>query len=394
MSTKIIDLDLLTSPSTADIIPVLDVNDNNVAKRMTLGTMPLSTPTQTALDLKLNATAVSAFGLTLVDDADATTARATLGLGTLATQSGTFSGTSSGTNTGDNATNSQYSGLASSKQDTLISGTNIKTVGGTSLLGSGDVPVGTVTAVSIATANGFSGSSSGGATPALTIIAGAITPTSINGNAITAGTGTLALSTFTLTVAGTASITGTNTGDQTTVSGNAGTATTLQNARTINGVSFNGSANIFSYIFVGTSSGAATTGANVTPVDVPGLVWTYEANSTYVFRWIGGITSTAATTGVGFQLNVSSAITRIQMTFVHQLAAGVSGTLTGGSSNADDASLGTSSAQPATTTNPVTGWGLLVTGANTGTAQLRFRSETTAVTSFDIGAVLVVEKVI
>jgi len=37
---------------------------------------------------------------------------------------------------------------------------------------------------------------------------------------------------------------GTNTGDQTTVSGNAGSATVLQTARTIAGVSFNGSANI------------------------------------------------------------------------------------------------------------------------------------------------------
>jgi hypothetical protein len=37
---------------------------------------------------------------------------------------------------------------------------------------------------------------------------------------------------------------GTNTGDQTTITGNAGTATTLQTARNINGVSFNGSANI------------------------------------------------------------------------------------------------------------------------------------------------------
>lgn len=47
--------------------------------------------------------------------------------------------TLAGSNTGDNATNTQYSGLASSKQDTLVSGTNIKTVNGTSLLGSGDL---------------------------------------------------------------------------------------------------------------------------------------------------------------------------------------------------------------------------------------------------------------
>lgn len=52
---------------------------------------------------------------------------------------------------------------------------------------------GTVTAVSIATANGFSGSSSGGATPALTIVAGAITPTSVNGLTISTTTGTFTL---------------------------------------------------------------------------------------------------------------------------------------------------------------------------------------------------------
>ncbi len=39
-------------------------------------------------------------------------------------------------------------------------------------------------------------------------------------------------------------ITGTNTGDQTTITGNAGSATVLQTTRTINGVAFNGSANI------------------------------------------------------------------------------------------------------------------------------------------------------
>ena len=54
----------------------------------------------------------------------------------------TVIGNTSGTNSGDNATNSQYSGLAASKQETLVSGTNIKTINSTSLLGSGDIVIG------------------------------------------------------------------------------------------------------------------------------------------------------------------------------------------------------------------------------------------------------------
>ena len=53
----------------------------------------------------------------------------------------TVIGNTSGTNTGDNAVNSLYSGLAASKQDTLVSGTNIKTINGSSILGSGDLVV-------------------------------------------------------------------------------------------------------------------------------------------------------------------------------------------------------------------------------------------------------------
>lgn len=98
-----------------------------------------------------------------------------------------------------------------------------------------DTATGTVTSVSVVTANGVSGSvATSTTTPAITLTLGAITPTSVNGNTITTGTGTLTLSTFTLTVAGTASVSGTNTGDQTitltgdvTGSGTGSFATTL-----------------------------------------------------------------------------------------------------------------------------------------------------------------------
>lgn len=280
----------------------------------------------------------------LSDVASASSARTNLGLGTLATQSGTFSGTSSGTNTGDQVnisgnaatvtTNANLTGpvtsagnataigsgvvtlamqanmataslvyrkttgsgapevntLATLKTDLGLTGTNtgdqsLSSLGGTTVGQSvftltnpsavtfprfnadnsvtalsasaflsaigGGTGNGTVTAVSVATTNGVSGSSSGGATPALTLTLGAITPSSVNGNTVTSGTGTLTLSTFTLTVAATASVSGSNTGDQVNVSGssgsctgNAATATALQSARTINGTSFDGTVNI------------------------------------------------------------------------------------------------------------------------------------------------------
>lgn len=135
----------------------------------------------------------------------------------------------------------------------------------------------------------------------------------------------------------------------------------------------------------------AATGANTTPISLSGLSWSYATNSIYFFRWIGRVSPAAATTGCGFQLDVSSAVTDITMTFFHQLAN--TGTLSGGHSIADDASVGVSSGFPGTSNYPVCGSGMLRTGANTGTAQLRFRSETTAVTTARAGMTLVVEKV-
>lgn len=67
----------------------------------------------------------------------------------------------------------------------------------------------------------------------------------------------------TLTVPLDATVSGTNTGDQTTVSGNAGTATALQTSRNINGVAFNGTADITVPAAAGTLTGA-TLAAGVT----------------------------------------------------------------------------------------------------------------------------------
>ncbi len=97
------------------------------------------------------------------------------------------------------------------KQATLVSATNIKTVGGISLLGSGDIPTsgaGTVTSVAVTTANGVSASVANPTSAAnLTFILGAITPASVNSVVVSGG------STPRLTVTGTTAVSGTNTGD-------------------------------------------------------------------------------------------------------------------------------------------------------------------------------------
>jgi len=72
---------------------------------------------------------------------------------------------------------------------------------------------GTVTAVSVATANGVSGTvANATTTPAITLTLGAITPTSVNGIALSGS------STPTLAVTGTTAVSGTNTGDVTLAS--------------------------------------------------------------------------------------------------------------------------------------------------------------------------------
>jgi hypothetical protein len=145
------------------------------------------------------------------------------------------------------------------------------------------------------------------------------------------------------------------------------------------------------FMFKGVLASDVSTGANVTPVNVTGLVFTYEANSTYVVEVFALMQSPAATTGYGLQFDVSTAITAQGFAFFHQLAN--TGTLSGGSSIADDASVGVSSGVPTLNVNvPLYGSGIIRTGANTGTAQLRLRSETTAVATMKAGSAMRVHK--
>lgn len=140
------------------------------------------------------------------------------------------------------------------------------------------------------------------------------------------------------------------------------------------------------------SSGATTTAANTTPVSVSGAVFTYATNAVYRIWVMGRLNSTAATTGAALQFDLSSAVTAIDVQGFHTLAA--TGTTTGFSSIADDTSQSVSSGVPTGPLDvPIQANALLVTGANTGTCQLRLRSETTAVTELLAGTVMIVERV-
>lgn len=136
------------------------------------------------------------------------------------------------------------------------------------------------------------------------------------------------------------------------------------------------------------------TGANVTPVTL-GLSFDYIANSKYVVDIYALVAPTAATTGCGFLIDVSSVVTYVGTHVTHQLAA--TGTLSGATSVGDAAATlsGISSGHPGTAAAgyPVIGGGILITGANAGTATFFFRSETTAVTTCKAGSMFLVTKV-
>lgn len=221
------------------------------------------------------------------------------------------------------------------KQDTLVSGTNIKTINSSSILGSGNLSI-TASAAGLNTQVQFNDNGSIGGDAGLTydkttdnltvgsislnqnglVVKGATSNAlTIKPNETLSASRTLNLKindvdrtidlSGNLTVSSTATISGTNTGDQTNITGNAGTATTLQTARSIYGNNFDGSAalsQIIASTFGGTGNGFTKfTGATSTEktYTLPNANATILTNNTAVTVPQGGTGLTTLTTAYG-----------------------------------------------------------------------------------------------
>ena len=139
MSNKrITDLTELTTPTTDDVFPVVDIATNTTTK-VQLANLPVQTAVTTALATKQD---------TLVSGTNIKTVNSTslVGSGNVAVQATLVSGTSIKTVN----SNSLLGAGDVAVQPTLVSGTNIKTLNSVSLLGAGDI-------VLAATPSGVSG---------------------------------------------------------------------------------------------------------------------------------------------------------------------------------------------------------------------------------------------
>lgn len=163
---------------------------------------------------------------------------------------------------------------------------------------------GTVTTVSVVTANGVSGSvANPTTTPAITLTLGAITPTTVNSITLSGS------ATPTLAVTGTSAISGTNTGDQTitltgevTGSGTGSFAATLTNSAVIGKV------------LTGYVSGAGTVAATDTILQAIQKLNGNDAtnaNLTGVITSVGNATSIASQTGTGTKFVVDTSPTLV-----------------------------------------------------------------------------------
>lgn len=231
--------------------------------------------------------------------------------------------------------------LAGSITASKLVGTDITTVG---TLSAGSIPASLVTGLAVTSVTSANGLSVSGGT--LSFSGSSYSPTA-GSNSITTlgtiGTGTwnasviagqyggtgVANTSMTLTLGGNMTTTGvittlsgSNTGDQTSVSGNAGTATALQTARTINGVNFDGTAAITI-----TAAAGTLTGGTLNSGVISSSLTSFGASPTFVTPALGTPASGVLTncTGTASGLTAGSVTTNATIT----LTSDVTGTGTG-----------------------------------------------------------------
>ena len=192
---------------------------------------------------------------------------------------------------------------------TTLTGT-LQTASQTNITGVGNITAGTWSATILGSGYGGTGINNGGRTLTISTNSGTVSFTS---------------AATTLTVAATASVSGTNTGDQTTVSGNAGTATTLQTARNINGTSFNGSADI-----TVTANAATLTGVTLNSTVLASSLTSVGtlAALTVTATITGSVSGSAATVTGAAQTAITSVGTLTALTVSGALSSGAH-TITG-----------------------------------------------------------------
>ncbi len=319
----------LSSASTTGTLSSLDWNTFN-AKQATLGFTPLN-PANNLSDL-----------------ASALTARTNLGLGTLATQSGTFSGISSGTNTGDQTTISGNAGTASALQ-------TARTINGVSFDGFTNIIVpaaaGTLTGITLSSNVVSSSLTSVGALSSL-VLSGAVTgATGYNGLVITANTGSITTgiwngTTIAIANGGTGTTNGSITGTGAlSFTSNAANALTLDSGTTgaINiGIGANAKAVTIGSTTVGTTlaltggaswsvstAGAATFGGLVTASN--GLTLTTGAlnlTATSGALTLSGLSASSISTGAN-ALTITSSNVNTTATGINSTAIGATTPSTG-----------------------------------------------------------------